>query len=227
MWINIIFPRFWYSYSILELMAVEAKRYFAIQHNYQTEEKKYYPNEILTTLTMTILGHMIRHTIVPRMEIVFRKGSVPNVSRCLIILILGLSIFVLYPLTTITQSFSQKSESIDISLLNSSLIPLTNNDANQVKVNVEYTLEDEKIQNQIINAVMEVYASNGTLIRTSTASGFTVQSDGGEQVLRTTIYDKSLQSVSIKIVFTDLTKKIHLSNTINDDLKLEEGSTTD
>jgi hypothetical protein len=208
-------------------MVVEAKRYSAVQHGYRTEEKKYYSNEILTTLTMTILGHMIRHTIVPRMEIVFRKWSVPNVSRCLIILILGLSIFVLYPLTTITQSFSQKSESIDISLLNSSLIPLTNNDANQVRVNVEYTLEDEKIQNQIINAVMEVYASNGTLIRTSTVSGFTVQSDGGEQVLRTTIYDKSLQSVSIKIVFTDLTKKIHLSNTINDDLKLEESSTTD
>jgi hypothetical protein len=88
-------------------------------------------------------------------------------------------------------------------------------------------LEDEKMQNQIINAVMEVYAPNGTLIRTSTASGFTLQSDGGEQVLRTTLHDKSLQSLSIKIVFTDLTKKIPLSNTITDDLKLEEGSTTD
>ena len=130
-------------------------------------------------------------------------------------------------LTSNQESFSQKDESIDISVINSSFFPLTNTDANQVKVNVEYTVEDEKIQNQLISAVMEVYASNGTLIRTSTASGFTVQSDGGEQVLRTAIHDKSLESVSIKIIFTDLTKKIPLSNTITDDLKLEESSSTD
>jgi hypothetical protein len=142
-----------------------------------------------------------------------------------IVLMLAFAMFVM--LTSIQESFSEKTGSIDISVVNSSFIPLTNADANQVKVNVEYTLEDEKMQNQLINAVMEVYASNGTLIRTSTASGFTLQSDGGEQVLRTTIHDKSLESVSIEIVFTDLTKKIPLSNTITDDLKLEEGSTTD
>lgn len=69
---------------------------------------------------------------------------------------------------------------------------------------------------------MEVYAPNGTLIRTtSTGSGFTLQIEGGEQVLRTTIYDESLQKVSIKVMFTDLSKKIPLSNQITDDLKLE------
>lgn len=127
----------------------------------------------------------------------------------------------------VSKNHSQKIGSIDISVVNSSFIPLTNADANQVKVNVEYTLEDEKMQNQLINAVMEVYVSNGTLIRTSTASGFTLQNEGGEQVLRTTLHDKSLQRVSIKIVFTDLTKKIPLSNSITDDLKLEEASTSD
>ena len=137
---------------------------------------------------------------------------------------MAFSIFMM--LTSSTESFSQKDDSIDISVVNSSFIALTNTEANQVKVTVEYTLEDEKIQNQIINAVMEVYASNGTLIRTSTASGFTVQSEGGEQVLRTTIHDKSLQSVSIRIVFTDLSKEIPLSNSITDDLKLEESLTT-
>ena len=105
-------------------------------------------------------------------------------------------------------------------------MPLTNSDANQVKVNVEYTLEDESIQNQIINAVMEVYAPNGTLIRTtSIPSGFTIQSDGGVEVLRTTFHDKTLESVSINIVFTDLTKKTPLSNAINEEFELEETST--
>ena len=127
---------------------------------------------------------------------------------------------------SVTESFSQKDESIHISVVNSSFVPLTNTDANQVKVNVEYTLEDEKIQNQIVNAVMEVYVSNGTLIRTSTASGFTLQNEGGEQVLRTTLHDKSLQRVSIKIVFTDLTKKIPLSNSITDEPEIGRGFDT-
>jgi hypothetical protein len=155
-----------------------------------------------------------------------QNNRLPTASRFLIILTLAFSIFIM--LTSVTESFSQKSKSIDISVVNSSFIPLTNTDANQVKVNVEYTLEDEKIQNQLINAVMEVYAPNGTLIRTtSIGTGFALQSDGGEQVLRTTLHDKSLQSVSIKIVLTDLSKKIPLSNAITDDLKLEEASTTD
>ena len=154
-----------------------------------------------------------------------QKNWLSAKSQFSIVLTLAFTMFVVF--TSNQESFSQKDESIDISVINSSFFPLTNTDANQVKVNVEYTVEDEKIQNQLISAVMEVYASNGTLIRTSTASGFTVQSDGGEQVLRTAIHDKSLESVSIKIIFTDLTKKIPLSNTITDDLKLEESSPTD
>jgi hypothetical protein len=154
-----------------------------------------------------------------------KNSLLPTTPAFLTSVAIAFSIFIMF--ISITESFSQKDELIDISVVNSSFIPLTNADANQVKVNVEYTLEDEKMQNQLINAVMEVYASNGTLIRTSTASGFTLQSDGGEQVLRTTLHDKSLESVSIEIVFTDLTKKIPLSNTITDDLKLEEGSITD
>ena len=131
-------------------------------------------------------------------------------------------------LTGIRESFSEKEESIDISLVNSSFIPLSATDANQIKVNVEYTLENERMQNQLINAVMEVSAPNGTLIRTtSIGSGFTLQSDGGQQVLRTTLYDKSLQSVLIKIKFTDLSKKIPLSNAITDKLNLKEPSTID
>ena len=148
-------------------------------------------------------------------------------TTCVFLAVLTLSFSMFLILTNIQESFAGKSGSIDISLVNSSFIPLSNADANQVKANVEYTLEDEKIQNQLISAVMEVYASNGTLLRTSTASGFTADSDGGEQVLRTTLHDKSLQSVSIKIVFTDLSKEVPLSNAITDNLKLEDALITD
>lgn len=144
----------------------------------------------------------------------------------MIVLTLAFSMFVMSG--SITESFAGKNGSIDISLVNSSFVPLSNADANQVKASIEYTLEKEKMQNQLINAVMEVYAPNGTLIRTtSIGSGFTLQSAGGEQALRTTINDESLRSVSIKVVFTDLSKKIPLSNTITRDLKLEDVSTID
>jgi hypothetical protein len=106
---------------------------------------------------------------------------------------------------------------------NSSFVPLTNTDANQVRVGVEYTIEDESVENEIINAVMKVYAPNGSLIRTtSIPSGFTAQSDGGVEVLRTTFLDKSMQSILANITFTDLTKKVPVSNVITVNLDLED-----
>lgn len=113
-------------------------------------------------------------------------------------------------------------------LVNSSFVPLSNTDSNQVKVNVKYTLEDEKMQNQLVNAVMEVYAANGTLLRTtSIGNGFSLESDGGERALKTSLNDESLKSVSVKIMFTDLSKKIPLSNAITEDLKLKDDFDTD
>ena len=182
------------------------------------ESPKNFPNECLEDYYLMVIAFGETYNSV---DIKSEKSN-----QCGLILTLAFSIFIM--ITSVTESFSQKSGSVDISVVNSSFIPLTKTDANQVKVNVEYTLEDEKIQNQLINAVMEVYASNGTLIKTtSIGNGFTLQSDGGEQVLRTTLHDKSLQSVSIKIVLTDLSKKTPLSNEITDDLKLKDASKAD
>ena len=183
------------------------------------ESPKNFLNECLEDYYLMVIAFRETYNSV---DIKYEKSN-----QCGLILTLALSIFIIL-LTSVTESFSQKSGSIDISVVNSSFIPLTKTDANQVKANVEYTLENEKLQNQLINAVMEVYAPNGTLIKTtSIGSGFALQSDGGEQVLRTTLHDKSLQSVSIKIVLTDLSKKTPLSNAITDDLKLKGASTTD
>ncbi|HYY86467.1 MAG TPA: hypothetical protein VE594_05115 [Nitrososphaeraceae archaeon] len=134
-----------------------------------------------------------------------------------------MSFFGFLPPTSDTQSFAQNSERISIALSNSSFVPLTNTDANQVRVGVEYTIEDETIQNEMINAVMKVYAPNGSLIRTtSIPSGFTAQGNGGLEVLKTTFLDKSIQSILANITFTDLTKKIPVSNVLTVNLKLEE-----
>lgn len=141
----------------------------------------------------------------------------------IILFVLALSFFSFFPPTSFTQSFAQNSERISISVSNSSFVPLTNTDANQVRVGVEYTIEDESIENEMINAVMKVYAPNGSLIRTtSIPSGFTAQGDGGVEVLKTTFLDKSMQSILANITFTELTKKVPVSNAITVNLDLEE-----
>jgi hypothetical protein len=139
-----------------------------------------------------------------------------------------MSFFSFLPLANVTQSFAQDSERVSITLSNSSFVPLTNTDANQVRVGVEYTIEDETILNEMINAVMKVYAPNGSLIRTtSIPSGFTPQAEGGVEILRTTFLDKSIQNILANITFTDLTKRVPVSNVLTVNLDLEEPPTSE
>lgn len=151
-----------------------------------------------------------------------------NLSRYLILLILGLSLFLLSPITSNMQLlFAQNKQGIVISIANSSYVPLTNTDANQVRVNVKYTIEDESLKNKKLNAVMKVTAPNGTLIRTtSIPGGFTAKSDGGIEALKTAFRDKLMEKVSANITVTDLTKKTPLSNAITLSLDLEKAPTT-
>ena len=138
------------------------------------------------------------------------------------LLMLGLSFIVI----SAPSAFAQATQGITISAGNSSFTPLTNTDANQVRVNIEYSVEDESLQNQVINAVMAVFAPNGTLLKTTSfPSGFTAQSDGGTETLRTTFHDKSLTSVMANVTLTDATKSRSISNVVTINLDLEETPT--
>src|SRR5215213_7411793 len=87
-------------------------------------------------------------------------------------------------------------------------------------------LNDNSIAGQTINAVMEVYAPNGTLIRTSSyPNGFVAQSSGGVEGLETTIRDPTLQSVTANVTFRNLDKTSMLSNDLRVDLSLAEEGT--
>lgn len=124
------------------------------------------------------------------------------------------------------SAFAQDSQGITISEGNSSFSPLTNTDANQLRVNIVYSVEDESLQNEVINAVMAVFAPNGTLLKTTSfPSGFTAQSDGGEQTFKTTFWDKSLTSVTANVTFTDVTKSRSISNVLTINLDLKETPT--
>jgi hypothetical protein len=138
------------------------------------------------------------------------------------LLMLGLSFIV----SSGPSALAQGTQGITISAANSSFTPLTNTVANQVRVNIEYSVEYESLQNQVINAVMAVFAPNGTLLKTTSfPTGFTAQSDGGTETLRTTFRDKSLTSVTANVTFTDLTKSRSISNVLTINLDLEETPT--
>lgn len=138
------------------------------------------------------------------------------------LLMLGLSFMV----GSAPPAFAQGTQGITISAGNSSFSPLTNTDANQIRVNIDYSVEDESLQNQVINAVMAVFAPNGTLLKTTSfPTGFTAQSDGGTETLRTTFQDKSLTSVTANVTFTDATKSRSISNVVTINLDLEETPT--
>jgi hypothetical protein len=121
-------------------------------------------------------------------------------------------------------AFANHGQEITLTLHNSSFGSLTSGGGNQVSVFAQYALNDNSIAGQTINAVMEVYAPNGTLIRTSSyPDGFIAQGSGGIEGLETTIRDRTLQSVTANVTFRDLTKTEILSNDLRVNLNLAEG----
>ena len=87
-----------------------------------------------------------------------------------------------------------EGQAITISLDSAEFIPL-GEEGNQVNVFSNYTVNDPSFLNQKINSVMKVYATNGTLIKTSSsADGFVVNQTGSQQHV-TTITNSTMQNV--------------------------------
>jgi len=86
---------------------------------------------------------------------------------------------------------------------------------NQVSVSVKYQVIDKSLENQIINGIMKLYSSNGSLIHSSSfPSGFTAKKKGGEEDFKTTIRDPTIQSLTANVTFTDLKKTETISNVV-------------
>ena len=120
--------------------------------------------------------------------------------------------------STFEEAYADHGQEITIILHNSSFGSLTSGGGNHVSVFASYELNDNSISGQAINAVMEVYTPNGTLIRTSSyPTGFIAQGSGGVEGLETTIRDPTVQGVTANVTFRNLEKTALLSN----DLRVE------
>ena len=90
----------------------------------------------------------------------------------------------------------------------------TNNKERQIKVIVNYTAASMPIPNKTINAVMKVYAPNGTLIKSSSfPNGFVVKHSGTAQ-LATIIKDNRIQQLTAVVQFMTKDKLQPLSNSV-------------
>jgi hypothetical protein len=90
------------------------------------------------------------------------------------------------------------------------------NKAHQVKVIVNYTVSTSNapILNKTINAIMNVYALNGSLIKISSfPKGFVATRFGTEQ-LATTIKDNKIQQLTVDVQFVTEDKSQPLSNPV-------------
>jgi hypothetical protein len=134
--------------------------------------------------------------------------------------LIAMSFFVLFMLTP-TVVIAYHGQEISISLDHSEFIPL-GEVGNQVNVFSNYTVNDPSFVNQKINSVMKVYATNGTLVKTSSsAEGFIVNQTGSQHLV-TTINNISLQNVIAVVQYTDLAKTLPLSNPLQVDLNLTQ-----
>ena len=138
----------------------------------------------------------------------------------------GYSSAIIPEVTFFKSVLADHGQEITLTLHNSSFGSLSSGGGNQVSVFASYELNDNSIAGQTINAVMEVYAPNGSLIRTSSyPDGFIAQSSGGVEGLETTNRDPTIQSVTANVTFRDLEKTAILSNGLRVNLDLDGGST--
>ena len=114
---------------------------------------------------------------------------------------------------------AQSLEKITIGLNSATFGPLTSNPSlNQVKVLVDYQTKDLSMVHSTINGVMDVFAPNGSQIKTSSyPNGFTITESGIIQ-FATSFSDPTLTSVKVNVTLTDLNKTETISNTLSADV---------
>jgi hypothetical protein len=109
-----------------------------------------------------------------------------------------------------------------ISAIQATALPLVNSEGNQVKVILNYSIGDESIVGQKINAVMGIYDRiNGTLIKLSSfPDGIILNNTAGTIQLASTLTDPMIQNISTIVTLTNSQKTEKYSNDVRSDLDL-------
>ena len=110
----------------------------------------------------------------------------------------------------------------NISITQATALPLVNAEGNQVKLIINYSIGDESIVGQRINAQMGIYDRiNGTLIKLSSfPDGFILNNTAGTIQMASTLTDPKIQNISTIITLTNEEKTEKYSNDARSDLDM-------
>jgi hypothetical protein len=115
---------------------------------------------------------------------------------------------------TLVQVSAYSGGEISIKLNNTQFSRLNDTGNYQIKVSVDYSVTDPILIGQKINAVMKVYSSDGSLLKTTSfPGGFPVNKTGSTHLL-TNIPISPAQNITTETVFTNLNKTNLLSNPV-------------
>ena len=145
-----------------------------------------------------------------------------NICQKLIVILLGaISVLVLYQAPNYVRVMAQNGNDISISLENASYVQM-NNTASKLNVLVNYDVENKTLQDERINGVMKVYASNGTLVKYSSFPDGFLANETGVVEFKTTLKDPNLTDIAVNVTMFDIGKKNILSNTITSESSLQK-----
>ena len=145
-----------------------------------------------------------------------------NICQKLIVILLGaISVLVLYQAPNYVRVMAQNGNDISISLENASYVQ-SNSTASKLNVLVNYDVENKTLQDERINGVMKVYASNGTLVKYSSFPDGFLANETGVVEFKTTLKDPNLTDIAVNVTMFDIGKKNILSNTITSESSLQK-----
>jgi hypothetical protein len=109
-----------------------------------------------------------------------------------------------------------------ISVIQATALPLVNSEGNQVKVVLNYSIENEALIGKRINSQMGIYDRvNGSLIKlTSFPDGFVLNSTKDTIQMASTLTDPKIQNISTIVTLTNEDKTEKYSNDVRSDLDL-------
>jgi hypothetical protein len=121
-------------------------------------------------------------------------------------------------LSSVVELYAQQRGTI--SVIQATALPLVNTEGNQVKLIIDYSIGDESIVGQKINAIMGIYDRiNGTLIKLSSfPDGIVLNNTAGTIQLASTLTDPMIQNISTIVTLTNAQKTEKYSNDVRSDL---------
>ena len=121
----------------------------------------------------------------------------------------------------IIDNSTSSSDKVTIKLDSARFASLKDSNINQLKVDITYQTNDPKLVNTVMDGVMKVYTTDGTLIKTSTIPNGYILGQSGPMQFATSLEDQTIQDVKAEISMTDSSHLEKISNTLTVEETLE------